>query len=114
MSFYKAGTSSTTLKKSLEKNSNETFSICGNQGVNFNDFFQNSHLSTNPLYELCTKNKDLKRLIVNLFPLENGYSLMFKTSTGHCMETKSLPYEEYEILDYIDNEEVCNIVVAMM
>nr|CAB3266709.1 transcription factor SPT20 homolog [Phallusia mammillata] len=69
-------------------------------------FSKHFHMYTNPLHQLYKKNKDLSRLIVNLFPLENGYSLMFKTATGHCTESKPLPYEEYEILEHIDNGEI--------
>ena len=42
-----------------------------------------------------------------MFPLENGFSFMVKGSNGAYIETMALPYDEYEILEYIDNEEVC-------
>ena len=49
--------------------------------------------------------KSLNRLIVNLFPLDNGYSIMLK-SGDRCVESINLPYDEYEILQYIDDEQV--------
>ena len=60
----------------------------------------------NPLRWLCRNNKNLNRLIVNLFPSDNGYSLMLKTASNQYAETLQLPYDECELLQYIDNEQV--------
>ena len=49
--------------------------------------------------------KSLNRIIVNLFPLHNGYSIIFK-SGEQCVESINLSYDEYEILQYIDDEQV--------
>ncbi|XP_078481649.1 uncharacterized protein LOC100186704 [Ciona intestinalis] len=62
--------------------------------------------SHNTLETLCTKDKSLNRLIVNLFPLDGGYSVMLRGGNGQYVETIQLPYTEYDVLDYIDNEEI--------
>ena len=62
----------------------------------------------NPLQRLCASNDNINRLIVNLFPADNGYSLMIKTSSKQYTESLQLPYDESDILQYIDNEQVCS------
>ena len=73
-------------------------------------YFQRHCLAINPLQKLCQNSKSLNRLIVNLFPSDNGYSLMLKTSSMQYAETVQLPYDECELLQYIDNEQVPNIL----
>lgn len=72
-------------------------------------FFQGLRLLNNPLPKLCQNNKNLTRLIVNLFPFDCGYSLMLKTCSSQYTETIQLPYDEFELLNYIDNEQVLSV-----
>ncbi|XP_076811163.1 uncharacterized protein LOC143454932 isoform X1 [Clavelina lepadiformis] len=71
-------------------------------------------LSSNPLWKLCSEDKSLNRVIINLFPSDNGYSLMLKHSRGHYVETVQLPYDEYEFLEYIDNEQIPPLLIQIL
>ena len=62
-------------------------------------------MAPNNLRAVCMSHKKMNRLIVNLFPLNDGYSLMLFIN-GHTEESKRFTYDEYEILDYIDKEQV--------
>ncbi|XP_078602466.1 uncharacterized protein LOC144876733 isoform X16 [Branchiostoma floridae x Branchiostoma japonicum] len=64
--------------------------------------------SVHLLDKLVTKEK-LTCLVVNLYPGNKGYSLMLKDS-----ETIKLPYEESDLLDYLDTEELPPILVDLL
>lgn len=65
------------------------------------------------LEKLVAKEK-LNCLVVNLYLGNEGYSLMLKTRTGCDTETIRLPYEEGEILQYIDNEELPPLLIDLL
>ncbi|KAM6987169.1 transcription factor SPT20 homolog [Aplochiton taeniatus] len=89
------------------------------------------------LYELymeeCEKEPDLKKLrrnvnlleklvsqetvsclVVNLYPGSEGYSLMLRGRNGSDSETIRLPYEEGELLEYLDAEELPPVLVDLL
>ncbi|XP_064482049.1 transcription factor SPT20 homolog [Ornithodoros turicata] len=68
---------------------------------------------SNLLQKLVAKEK-LNCLVLNLYPGNEGYSLMLKSRTGIETETIRLPYEESELLQYIDNEELPPILVDLL
>ncbi|XP_076343586.1 transcription factor Spt20 homolog [Tachypleus tridentatus] len=65
------------------------------------------------LKKLVSREK-LNCLVVNLYPGNEGYTLMLKTRTGNDVETIRLPYEESELLQYLDNEELPPILVDLL
>lgn len=54
---------------------------------------------------------DGPRILVNLFPADDGYSITLMKNDGACAESLHMPYEEGEILDYIDHEQLPPILV---
>ncbi|XP_044256126.1 uncharacterized protein LOC123006037 isoform X1 [Tribolium madens] len=71
---------------------------------------RNSHI----LEKLVARER-LNTLILNLYPGNKGYSLAFRTTsrtnqimddTANMIETKQWPYDEDELLRYINNEEL--------
>ena len=56
----------------------------------------------------------LNTLVVNLYPGNEGYSLMLKGRNGADSETIRLPYEETELLDYIDAEQLPPLLVDLL
>ncbi|XP_032282403.1 transcription factor SPT20 homolog [Phoca vitulina] len=58
------------------------------------------------LLEKLVRRESLPCLVVNLYPGEGGYSLMLEGKHGVCSETIRLPYEEGELLEYLDAEEL--------
>ncbi|XP_067132678.1 transcription factor SPT20 homolog isoform X2 [Centruroides vittatus] len=77
--------------------------------------FKNKNLfgGSQLLEKLVIKEK-LNCLVVNLYLGNEGYSLMLKTRTGCDTETIRLPYEEGEILQYIDNEELPPLLIDLL
>ncbi|XP_059178959.1 transcription factor SPT20 homolog isoform X2 [Physella acuta] len=49
-----------------------------------------------------TKRERLNCMVLSLYPGNEGYSIMLKSKSGVESETMKLPYEESEILEYID------------
>ncbi|XP_034505765.1 transcription factor SPT20 homolog [Ailuropoda melanoleuca] len=58
------------------------------------------------LLEKLVRRESLPCLVINLYPGEGGYSLMLEGKHGEYSETIRLPYEEGELLDYLDAEEL--------
>ena len=56
----------------------------------------------------------LNTLVVNLYPGNEGYSLMLRGRNGYDAETIKLPYEESDLLDYIDNEELPPVLIDLL
>ncbi|XP_070095682.1 transcription factor SPT20 homolog isoform X38 [Equus przewalskii] len=56
----------------------------------------------------------LSCLVVNLYPGNEGYSLMLRGKNGSDSETIRLPYEEGELLEYLDAEELPPILVDLL
>ncbi|KAH9374124.1 hypothetical protein HPB48_005393 [Haemaphysalis longicornis] len=80
---------------------------------NFNLRNKNLYNGSNLLGKLVSKEK-LNCLVLNLYAGNEGYSLMLKTKNGTETETIRLPYEESELLQYIDNEELPPILVDLL
>lgn len=80
---------------------------------NFNLRNRNLLSGSNLLLKLVAKEK-LNCLVLNLYPGNEGYSLMLRSRTGVETETIRLPYEEHELLQYIDNEELPPILVDLL
>uniref|UniRef100_G3UAU8 Spt20-like SEP domain-containing protein n=1 Tax=Loxodonta africana TaxID=9785 RepID=G3UAU8_LOXAF len=58
------------------------------------------------LLEKLVMRESLSCLVVNLYPGNEGYSLMLSREDGPESETIHLPYEERELLEYLDAEEL--------
>ncbi|XP_053564404.1 transcription factor SPT20 homolog isoform X1 [Bombina bombina] len=66
------------------------------------------------LLEKLVMQETLSCLVVNLYPGNEGYSLMLRGKNGSDSETIKLPYEEGELLDYLDAEELPPILVDLL
>nr|XP_060148969.1 transcription factor SPT20 homolog [Globicephala melas] len=66
------------------------------------------------LLEKLLRRKSLPCLVVNLYPGNEGYSLMLKGENGSSAETIRLPYEEGELLEYLDAEELPPVLVDFL
>ncbi|XP_054328642.1 putative transcription factor SPT20 homolog-like 2 isoform X2 [Pongo pygmaeus] len=58
------------------------------------------------LLEKLVRRDSLPCLLVNLYPGNQGYSVMLQREDGSFAETIRLPYEERALLDYLDAEEL--------
>uniref|UniRef100_A0A669AZI9 SPT20 homolog, SAGA complex component n=1 Tax=Oreochromis niloticus TaxID=8128 RepID=A0A669AZI9_ORENI len=63
------------------------------------------------LLEKLVSQESVSCLVVNLYPGNEGYSLMLRGKNGSDSETIRLPYEERELLEYLDAEELPPILV---
>ncbi|XP_015197516.1 transcription factor SPT20 homolog isoform X3 [Lepisosteus oculatus] len=66
------------------------------------------------LLEKLVMQESLSCLVVNLYPGNDGYSLMLRGKNGSDSETIRLPYEEGELLEYLDAEELPPILVDLL
>ncbi|XP_057394604.1 transcription factor SPT20 homolog [Balaenoptera acutorostrata] len=66
------------------------------------------------LLEKLLRRESLPCLVVNLYPGKEGYSLMLKGEHGSSAETTRLPYEEGELLEYLDAEELPPVLVDFL
>ncbi|XP_040610354.1 transcription factor SPT20 homolog isoform X5 [Mesocricetus auratus] len=66
------------------------------------------------LLEKLVMRENLSCLVVNLYPGNEGYSLMLRGKNGSDSETIRLPYEEGELLEYLDAEELPPILVDLL
>nr|XP_028568450.1 transcription factor SPT20 homolog isoform X9 [Podarcis muralis] len=66
------------------------------------------------LLEKLVLQETLSCLVVNLYPGNEGYSLMLRGKNGSDSETIRLPYEEGELLEYLDAEELPPILVDLL
>uniref|UniRef100_A0A8B9PX84 SPT20 homolog, SAGA complex component n=1 Tax=Apteryx owenii TaxID=8824 RepID=A0A8B9PX84_APTOW len=83
--------------------------------ISFNLFFLHSKLRRNVnLLEKLVMQETLSCLVVNLYPGNEGYSLMLRGKNGSDSETIRLPYEEGELLEYLDAEELPPILVDLL
>lgn len=69
--------------------------------------------ATHLLAKLVKRDR-LNCLVLNLYPANEGYSLMLKGRNGMESETIKLPYEESELLEYIDASELPPILVDIL
>uniref|UniRef100_A0A3Q4B7H0 Spt20-like SEP domain-containing protein n=1 Tax=Mola mola TaxID=94237 RepID=A0A3Q4B7H0_MOLML len=65
------------------------------------------------LLEKLVSQESVSCLVVNLYPGNEGYSLMLRGKNGSS-ETIRLPYEEGELLEYLDAEELPPILVDLL
>ncbi|XP_039354585.1 transcription factor SPT20 homolog isoform X14 [Mauremys reevesii] len=66
------------------------------------------------LLEKLVMQETLSCLVVNLYPGNEGYSLMLRGKNGSDSETIRMPYEEGELLEYLDAEELPPILVDLL
>uniref|UniRef100_A0A4W5K548 SPT20 homolog, SAGA complex component n=1 Tax=Hucho hucho TaxID=62062 RepID=A0A4W5K548_9TELE len=66
------------------------------------------------LLEKLVSQESLSCLVVNLYPGNQGYSLMLRGKNGSDSETIRLPYEEGQLLEYLDSEELPPILVDLL
>ncbi|XP_032878119.1 transcription factor SPT20 homolog isoform X3 [Amblyraja radiata] len=66
------------------------------------------------LLEKLVMQERVSCLVVNLYPGNDGYSLMLRGKNGSDSETIRLPYEEGELLEYLDAEELPPILVDLL
>uniref|UniRef100_A0A4X1VEW2 Spt20-like SEP domain-containing protein n=1 Tax=Sus scrofa TaxID=9823 RepID=A0A4X1VEW2_PIG len=66
------------------------------------------------LLEKLVRRESLPCLVVNLYPGNEGYSLMLKGKNGSYSESIQLPYEERELLEYLDAEELPPALVDLL
>nr|XP_056704315.1 transcription factor SPT20 homolog [Euleptes europaea] len=66
------------------------------------------------LLEKLVMQEALSCLVVNLYPGNEGYSLMLRGKNGSDSETIRLSYEEGELLEYLDAEELPPILVDLL
>ncbi|XP_035581613.1 transcription factor SPT20 homolog [Zalophus californianus] len=70
--------------------------------------------SNTNLLEKLVRRESLPCLVVNLHPGEEGYSLMLEGKHGAYSETIRLPYEEGELLEYLDAEELPPVLLDVL
>ncbi|KAK7120705.1 hypothetical protein R3I94_020632 [Phoxinus phoxinus] len=66
------------------------------------------------LLEKLVSQESVSCLVVNLYPANEGYSLMLRGKNGSDSETIRLRYEEGELLEYLDAEELPPILVDLL
>ncbi|XP_043929262.1 transcription factor SPT20 homolog isoform X3 [Protopterus annectens] len=75
--------------------------------------FKKLRLNVKLLEKLVTQ-EIVSCLVVNLYPGNEGYSLMLRGKNGSDSETIRLPYEEEELLEYLDAEELPPVLVDLL
>uniref|UniRef100_A0A8C6D1P0 Spt20-like SEP domain-containing protein n=1 Tax=Moschus moschiferus TaxID=68415 RepID=A0A8C6D1P0_MOSMO len=66
------------------------------------------------LLEKLLRRESLPYLVVNLYPGKQGNSLMLKGENGSFSESIRLPYEEGELLEYLDAQELPPVLVDLL
>uniref|UniRef100_A0A673US37 Spt20-like SEP domain-containing protein n=1 Tax=Suricata suricatta TaxID=37032 RepID=A0A673US37_SURSU len=66
------------------------------------------------LLEKLVRKESLPCLVVTLYPRKEGYSVMLEGGKGSYSETVRLPYEEGELLQYLDAEELPPALVDVL
>ncbi|KAK2083031.1 hypothetical protein P7K49_038267 [Saguinus oedipus] len=66
------------------------------------------------LLEKLVRRDSLPCLVVNLYPGNQGYSVMLQRKDGTFAETVRLPYEETALLNYLDAEELPPALVDVL
>lgn len=97
---------SSTKWKSFQKNLHKSYT------KSLQDYTNDVPLrSGSDLMRDVINNYDCPRLLVNLFPVNDGYSVTLMKNDGTSAESLQMPYEECELLEYIDNEQLPPIIV---
>ncbi|XP_036295961.1 transcription factor SPT20 homolog [Pipistrellus kuhlii] len=101
---------SSTGGKSLQEKLYDIYvEECGREPEGPEELMRNVHL-----LEKLVKRESLPCLVVNLYPGEEGYSLMIKGENELYSETIRLPYDERDFLEYLDAEELPPILVDVL
>uniref|UniRef100_A0A8C0AAK0 Spt20-like SEP domain-containing protein n=1 Tax=Bos mutus grunniens TaxID=30521 RepID=A0A8C0AAK0_BOSMU len=66
------------------------------------------------LLEKLLRRESLPCLVVNLYPGKQGYSLMLKGENESFTESIQLPYEEGELLEYLDAQELPPVLMNLL
>uniref|UniRef100_A0A4W2GMG4 Spt20-like SEP domain-containing protein n=1 Tax=Bos indicus x Bos taurus TaxID=30522 RepID=A0A4W2GMG4_BOBOX len=66
------------------------------------------------LLEKLLRRESLPCLVVNLYPGKRGYSLMLKGENESFTESIQLPYEEGELLEYLDAQELPPVLMNLL
>uniref|UniRef100_A0A4W3K1U4 SPT20 homolog, SAGA complex component n=1 Tax=Callorhinchus milii TaxID=7868 RepID=A0A4W3K1U4_CALMI len=66
------------------------------------------------LLEKLVMQERVSCLVVNLYPGNEGYSMMLRGKNGSDSETIRLPYEEGELLEFLDAEELPPVLVDLL
>lgn len=66
------------------------------------------------LLQKIVESEKLNCLVVNLYSVEEGYSITVKIRGGSDAETSLLSYEDDELLQYIDNQELPPLLVDLL
>ncbi|XP_020737252.2 transcription factor SPT20 homolog [Odocoileus virginianus] len=66
------------------------------------------------LLEKLLRRESLPCLVVNLYPGKQGYSLMLKGENGSFIESIRLHYEERELLEYLDAQELPPVMMDIL
>ncbi|XP_012585695.1 PREDICTED: transcription factor SPT20 homolog [Condylura cristata] len=66
------------------------------------------------LLEKLVAREALPCLVVNLYPGEEGYSLMLRGAEDSSPETIRLPYEDGQLLEYLDAEQLPPVLVDLL
>ncbi|XP_077001331.1 transcription factor SPT20 homolog [Tamandua tetradactyla] len=66
------------------------------------------------LLEKLLEQEKLPCLVVNLYPGNEGYSLMIRGKHGSDSETIQVPYEQGELLEYLDAEELPPVLADLL
>ncbi|XP_026994092.2 transcription factor SPT20 homolog isoform X1 [Tachysurus fulvidraco] len=100
---------SSSVRKSLYQKLHELYMEECEKEPELKNFRRNVNL-----LEKLVSQESLSCLVVNLYPGNEGYSLMLRGKNGSDSETIRLPYEEAELLDYLDAEELPPILVDLL
>ncbi|XP_037676688.1 transcription factor SPT20 homolog [Choloepus didactylus] len=74
---------------------------------------QDLRSNVNLLEKLVTQER-LPCLVVSLYPGNDGYSLVLRGKNGTDTETIRLPYEQEELLEYLDAEQLPPVLVDLL
>ncbi|XP_013072746.1 transcription factor SPT20 homolog isoform X1 [Biomphalaria glabrata] len=95
--FLKSSLGSTSKSKSIHQKLLDLFIEETMKEPDNKDLVYASHLLAK-----LTKRERLNCMVLSLYPGNEGYSIMLRSKSGVESETMKLPYEESEILEFVD------------
>ena len=75
--------------------------------------FQDVRLSVN-LLDRFVQGESLNQVVITLYPRDKGYTLALKIQNTLESETAPIPYEEDELLNCIDNQQLPPVLVELL
>lgn len=66
------------------------------------------------LLDRFVQGESLNQVVVTLYPEDQGYTLALKIDSAVEGETGPIPYEEDELLNYIDNQQLPPVLVELL